>query len=446
MTKSFSNSILFVFWWIVLGITPSFAASNVLFILDGSGSMWGRIDGKPKIEVAKTVLEDVIKGLPESSKTGFMVYGHRSKNDCEDVELMIPVVGNSVDFIVKDLAAVQPKGKTPISFALEKSRMVFKPLKGQDNAVVLVSDGEETCGKDLCQVASELAAEGIGLKIHVVGFDVSENESRQLKCIADKGNGLYFSARNAQGLEDALAQVKKEVLQPAPAPEKEILFDDFDGEYLKDHWEVIHPNPDAYIVEDSGLLVIASGNAGFKSDRIENIFQLTTPLPKEDWVITGKIRVDFQTKKERPFMALYQDKDNVVYISLWESEWSAAGEKAKIGLSFTKISKGKATQFTEKIWMKKSDDPNLHFSDAAKEMPQPLILRLQKKGRRYLAAAMLENAEKPEWVEVEAFTLLRQKGNLAIGFFQDEDAKGSGESTVVFDSIRITAQKTENNN
>ena len=32
------------------------AAGNILFILDGSGSMWGQVEGKNKIVIAKEVM------------------------------------------------------------------------------------------------------------------------------------------------------------------------------------------------------------------------------------------------------------------------------------------------------------------------------------------------------------------------------------------------------
>lgn len=38
--------------------------TNILFILDASGSMAGRIDGKPKMDVAKEVMTNLIDGLP----------------------------------------------------------------------------------------------------------------------------------------------------------------------------------------------------------------------------------------------------------------------------------------------------------------------------------------------------------------------------------------------
>ena len=63
------------------------AGTNVLFILDGSGSMWARLDNIEKIVIAKERLSVLVKELPEGVNIGLMVYGHRSKGDCNDIEL-----------------------------------------------------------------------------------------------------------------------------------------------------------------------------------------------------------------------------------------------------------------------------------------------------------------------------------------------------------------------
>ena len=80
-----------------LGEDPSFPAqppaqvsATMVFILDGSGSMWGRIDGQPKIVIAKEVLSGLIPDLGPDTDLGLVSYGHRRKSDCNDVEILPP--------------------------------------------------------------------------------------------------------------------------------------------------------------------------------------------------------------------------------------------------------------------------------------------------------------------------------------------------------------------
>jgi Ca-activated chloride channel family protein len=75
-------------------VAPMLAASaraNIVFILDGSGSMWGQIGGKAKITIAKEVLTGLIQDLPSDVNVGLVAYGHRTKGDCNDVEELSPL-------------------------------------------------------------------------------------------------------------------------------------------------------------------------------------------------------------------------------------------------------------------------------------------------------------------------------------------------------------------
>ena len=63
----------------------------------------------------------------------------------------------------------------------------------------------------------------------------------------------------------------------------EIFRDDFDGEVLDEHWEVLNPKPDTYIVEDGKLLVVFQDEATLAAGDIPNMFRLNADLPKGDW-------------------------------------------------------------------------------------------------------------------------------------------------------------------
>jgi Ca-activated chloride channel family protein len=196
------------------------AKGNVLFILDGSGSMWAQIDDKPKIVIAKDVMTNLIQQLPDTVDAGLEVYGHRSKGDCNDIELMSPVGKNDKATLVKQIQSIQPKGKTPITESLKFAAEQLKSTE-EETTVVLISDGKESCEGDPCALVRELREQGIKVKVHVVGFDVDKDEREQLVCIAEAGGGKYFTAQNTNQLKDALTEVKEEVIHKAEAKPKE---------------------------------------------------------------------------------------------------------------------------------------------------------------------------------------------------------------------------------
>ena len=195
-----------------------------LFILDASGSMWGRLpDGQAKISAAKTAIGGLFANSGDSLPVGLMAYGHRRKGDCGDIELLqAPQAGKAAT--AADLARrLSPRGKTPISQSLMDGAKVLSGAPGK-RSLVLVSDGIETCGGDPCAVAASLAGADANLTIHVVGYDVDTSAAAQLACIAEKGRGGYFTANDASGLNSALAKVNNTITrnEPLPEPVKEV--------------------------------------------------------------------------------------------------------------------------------------------------------------------------------------------------------------------------------
>ena len=183
---------------------------EVMFILDGSGSMWGSAGSQKKIEAAKEVMAKVVPELPEGLKVGLTVYGHRKKGDCSDVEVMIPSGSDDRAGLLAQVKGISPKGKTPIAASV---KMVAESLKTKEveTTIVLVSDGIETCNDDPCGVIKALKESGIKFVLHVVGFGVDAKGQEQLTCLAQAGGGKYFAAQDAGSLLAALETVKKEV-------------------------------------------------------------------------------------------------------------------------------------------------------------------------------------------------------------------------------------------
>ncbi|MEQ8936898.1 MAG: hypothetical protein RIE56_14000, partial [Amphiplicatus sp.] len=72
------------------------------------------------------------------------------------------------------------------------------------------------CEPDPCGVASALEAAGADFTVHVIGFDVAEeNAQAQLRCIAENTGGTFVSASNASELGAALNET---IVEAAPPP------------------------------------------------------------------------------------------------------------------------------------------------------------------------------------------------------------------------------------
>lgn len=189
----------------------SFATDHqrMILVLDASGSMWGKIEGKTKIEIAKAVLTDLIKDLPDQSIAGLVAYGHRREGDCQDVEELAPLQLLDKNLLIDKIRAITPRGKTPITLSIRK---IAEQLKGaeEETTIILVSDGKETCDSDPCALVKELKAAGIRFTMYVIGFDVTEAENAQLECMAKEGDGQYFTAKTAGEFRVAARQAVQE--------------------------------------------------------------------------------------------------------------------------------------------------------------------------------------------------------------------------------------------
>ena len=201
---------------------PAIAApANVLLIVDASGSMSTKIgNGQTRLIAAKSAVSDLVKQMPADSHLGLMLYGHRRAKDCSDIELVTPVGANNSNNIITRVNAVDAKGETPIADSLRQAAKAFSALKGQDNHVVLVTDGIEECKGDPCAAATEVKNSGLDVKIDIVGFTLTGAQGKTIECVTKTTGGTYYPAQDAKALGAALQQVKQEIAAatpPAPA-------------------------------------------------------------------------------------------------------------------------------------------------------------------------------------------------------------------------------------
>jgi Ca-activated chloride channel family protein len=82
----------------------------------------------------------------------------------------------------------------------------LKPME-DETTIILVSDGKETCEGDPCALVKELRRSGIRFIMHVIGFDVNDEDRKQIECMAEAGGGTYYSAKNAGEFQMAARQV-----------------------------------------------------------------------------------------------------------------------------------------------------------------------------------------------------------------------------------------------
>ncbi|PID36115.1 MAG: VWA domain-containing protein, partial [Rhodobacterales bacterium] len=178
--------------------------ASAVLVLDGSGSMWGQIDGVAKITIAQDVVGDLLQVIPEEQALGLTVYGHRRKGDCSDIETLVAPGMGTRDAIAAAVNAIKPKGKTPMTDAVIAAAQSLRYTE-EKATVILVSDGIETCNPDPCAAARALEEAGVDFTAHVIGFNVNDPSAvAQMQCLAAETGGTFRLADDAAELGEAL--------------------------------------------------------------------------------------------------------------------------------------------------------------------------------------------------------------------------------------------------
>lgn len=193
-------------------VSPALADKAIL-VIDGSGSMWGQIDGKNKIVIARETVGALMADWSPDTELGLIAYGHREKANCSDIETLVPVDSGTARDVEAAVGELNPKGKTPITAAVRQAAQELRSTE-EKATVILVSDGLETCAADPCAAAAELEAAGVDFTVHVVGFGTTQEENQQLQCLAENTGGVFLGASNASELKTAMAKVKQQVVKP----------------------------------------------------------------------------------------------------------------------------------------------------------------------------------------------------------------------------------------
>ena len=189
---------------------PNPCTEDAMLVFDASGSMAGNLNQgiatiKPRIDEVRAALAKV---LPTIRRVGLITYGPGPYQQC-NVELAFKPTPDAAGLIMQEVNALNPAGKTPLAAAVERAAEVLD-YQEKPGLIVVLTDGEETCGGSPCGLGKELHAAAVQLTVHVIGFRMKnfswtgEQSILDAKCLAEQNGGLYITAEAEQDLIDAL--------------------------------------------------------------------------------------------------------------------------------------------------------------------------------------------------------------------------------------------------
>ena len=185
---------------------------DAMIVFDASGSMAGNMNQgiattRPRINEVRKALARVLSAATRFRKVGLITYGPGPYRQC-NVELNLRPVSNAAQRIMYAVNALNPAGKTPLTEAVEQAANVLD-VKRKPGVVILLTDGEETCGGAPCTLGKTLQMERPLLTVHIIGFQMknflwtTEQSILDVKCLAAETGGLYVTAENQAELVEA---------------------------------------------------------------------------------------------------------------------------------------------------------------------------------------------------------------------------------------------------
>jgi len=197
------------------GPDPKATVHSQLIILDASGSMLKRLGDKRRIDVAKAALSDYLGSqlarsqAGEKLEIGLRIFGGEP-NSC-DTDLVQPVARFDNDTLASAIRSVRPQNnaKTAIGAALLAAAKDLEKASSSAS-VLLITDGEETCGGRPLQAIQNLKIAGIEARIDVVSYALEpEIDRRPFEDWAKAGGGIYVDAADGADLQNALTSTSR---------------------------------------------------------------------------------------------------------------------------------------------------------------------------------------------------------------------------------------------
>lgn len=187
-----------------------------MIVFDASGSMSGNGWGYgsetagvvSRIDKVRSTLGKILPSVTRFRRVGLITYGPGVWNQC-NVKLELAPTENAATAIMAAINALTPAGKTPLTAAVRQAADVLD-YRTKPGLIVVVTDGEETCGGSPCDLGKALSGEAAQLTIHIIGLRVKgytwtgEQSVVETKCLAERNRGLYLTVETEDELMDAL--------------------------------------------------------------------------------------------------------------------------------------------------------------------------------------------------------------------------------------------------
>ncbi len=193
--------------------------TDAMIVFDGSGSM-SEVTPEfrtPRIVEAREAIARAMPQVTASRRLGLLIFGPGARDGCSNIDLRFAPQPDAAADIIADVAQLRPGGMTPLAASVEEAATILQ-YRTTPATIVVVTDGNETCGGTPCRLAERLHKTAQDLTIHVIGFKVRvdffswdnpeqteySSDNTVAKCLPDQTGGTYSATETTEELVDAL--------------------------------------------------------------------------------------------------------------------------------------------------------------------------------------------------------------------------------------------------
>lgn len=151
---------------------------KILFLLDGSSSMLDDWEpNTPRFKAASRIIVNIVDSIQRinpSVEFGVRVFGHQypmSAKNCYDTKLEVPFSAMNVEQIKARLRDLSARGVSPIAWSLQQTAdLDFVSSDRYAYSIILLTDGGESCGGNVCETVRKLLSGRITFKPYILSL------------------------------------------------------------------------------------------------------------------------------------------------------------------------------------------------------------------------------------------------------------------------------------
>lgn len=175
-------------------------ASNMVFLIDVSGSMYG----PTRLDLVKSSMKLLTNNLRDNDRVAIVVYSGNAG-------LVLPSTsGSNKQAIIDALESLTAGGSTAGGAGIQLAYKIAKEnfIKGGNNRIILCSDGDFNVGVSSAKGLEELIEQErkSGVFLSILGYGMGNYKDDRMQVLAQKGNGNASYIDNLQEANRVLVQ------------------------------------------------------------------------------------------------------------------------------------------------------------------------------------------------------------------------------------------------